>query len=1145
MKFKRKLISIISIVLILSTLMSIAVSAETYPEEPDGGTFTATDHLGTGKQTIVYIRDNSTNKLLKKFVINGPAGDYFVEGLVMWGYSTVDTDFPWHLMVSCELCYASSNTFQSGRANYYQIGSEFTKILSPSTYEATVYCDPHTPTATVKHIKVDQNGSESLYSSSTAYLTFGKYFSQSKKTISNYTLTPGYKSSVSGNFHWTMLDASPNMPLSSYSAKFWSVTFDHVDRCYYDDWKIDIIFSYTLNHWNVKYNANGGSGAPATQTKWHGVPLTLTTDKPTRTGYTFLGWSTSSTATSATYSSGQSYTSNSGKTLYAVWSKNSYTVSYNANGGSGAPSSQTKKYNETLALSSVKPTRSGYTFKGWSTSSAATSPSYYAGGSYTSNSGATLYAVWEKNATPTPVTYTVSYNANGGTGAPSSQTKTQNVTLTLSTKEPTRSGYEFLGWSTSSSATYPTYYAGSSYTANASTTLYAVWARDNSNDTYTVSYNANGGSGAPSSQTKRYGVSLTLSSTIPTRSGYSFLGWSTSSTATSPTYYAGGTYSANAGATLYAVWQKDTVYTVSYNANGGTGAPSSQTKAKNSTLYLSTQTPTRDGYFFLGWSTSSTATTASYEPGDAYTTNASMTLYAVWEEDNTPEVYSVRYNSNGGNSTPATQYKTEGVPLTLTTEAPTRSGHKFLGWSESSTATTPTYYSGSTYSTDASTTLYAVWREDNYEFSISNLTVTPASVEQFSDVSVSVRVDSWDRNNAYYDLPVELLYNGSVVATRYVDLSAYGLATLNFTLNVGERTGNNTITARINWNDHYNETNTSNNSVSTSLNVTPYEYDLYIESVAPNASYREGTTVITSYKIYNDSERDVLPSQNNTVSFNAYYYNNGTKVNIANQTWSNAVIPAGNSNLVYFKWTVPTGLANKTVYCSATVNSGNSLHENESSNNTTQFSTAVISALESQPDDTYYSNKPNGFTTVSAPSTSNGTATWNQWVYENGAFSLKSYGIGISTTKPSLSPDDAVSTAIQSGSRWTIKSGYGIKLTYNPYMTSLSGYSTPSSDAYTSIQTAYSTFPEFKYSDSIGKYAELRKVSSGFAFEYSDYSNTNAPVHFIPVWYTNGSYVVSVTAGDCWTPAGMISTTVNTSNLTVNGTMYDDYYVGG
>ena len=71
-------------------------------------------------------------------------------------------------------------------------------------------------------------------------------------------------------------------------------------------------------------------------------------------------------------------------------------------------------------------------------------------------------------------------------------------------------------------------------------------------------------------------------------------------------------------------------WTVSYNANGGSGAPSAQSKIYNQTLILSSVEPTRPGYIFMGWGTSSTATVATYQPGDSYTTNAAITLYAVW-----------------------------------------------------------------------------------------------------------------------------------------------------------------------------------------------------------------------------------------------------------------------------------------------------------------------------------------------------------------------------------------------------------------------------------------------------------------------------------------------------------------------------------
>lgn len=147
--------------------------------------------------------------------------------------------------------------------------------------------------------------------------------------------------------------------------------------------------------YKVSYNANGGSGAPGTQTKWHGTALTLSSTKPTRTGYTFLGWSTSSTATSATWAAGGSYTTNASDTLYAVWKANTYTVKFNANGGTGAPENQTKTYGKALTLSSTKPTRTNYNFKGWGTSASSTTVSYAAGASYTANAGITLYAIWE------------------------------------------------------------------------------------------------------------------------------------------------------------------------------------------------------------------------------------------------------------------------------------------------------------------------------------------------------------------------------------------------------------------------------------------------------------------------------------------------------------------------------------------------------------------------------------------------------------------------------------------------------------------------------------------------------------------------------------------------------------------------------
>ena len=210
-------------------------------------------------------------------------------------------------------------------------------------------------------------------------------------TISAFNGTK--RSSGSGSFTGTY-----SISGNGSATKTITVTFRNFNTDNGDSATKNVSFTVTVPAWtsySVKYNANGGSGAPGSQTKWKDQTLTLSSTKPTRTGYSFLGWSTSSTATSATYSAGGSYTANAAATLYAVWKANTYTVTFNANGGTGAPNPQTKTYGVTLTLSGVKPTRTNYTFKGWGTSASSTTVSYSAGGSYTTNASITLYAIWE------------------------------------------------------------------------------------------------------------------------------------------------------------------------------------------------------------------------------------------------------------------------------------------------------------------------------------------------------------------------------------------------------------------------------------------------------------------------------------------------------------------------------------------------------------------------------------------------------------------------------------------------------------------------------------------------------------------------------------------------------------------------------
>ena len=87
----------------------------------------------------------------------------------------------------------------------------------------------------------------------------------------------------------------------------------------------------------------------------------------------------------------------------------------------------------------------------------------------------------------------------------------------------------------------------------------------------------------------------------------------------------------------------------------------------------------------------------------------------------------------------------------------------FLGWATDSTSKSVAYAPGSTYTAEEDVTLYAVWQERNYDFSVSDLTVTPDEIEQYGKVTVKFRVDNWDRNLPYANVPVEVLLNGEVI----------------------------------------------------------------------------------------------------------------------------------------------------------------------------------------------------------------------------------------------------------------------------------------------------------------------------------------------------------------------------------------------
>ena len=283
-------------------------------------------------------------------------------------------------------------------------------------------------------------------------------------------------------------------------------------------------YSYTL-----VYNANSGSGAPSQQTGSNtgtspSYTFTISNTSPTRTGYNFLGWSKSSSATSASYSPGGTITvtSSGTTTLYAVWEKKTYTISYNANGGTGAPASQTKTYGQALTLQSGTPSRSSasagnytvtynvnggnalnpssvdaartttYTFKNWNTASGGGGTSYNPSDSYTANAAATMYAQWNSSTT--------------------------TASITLAT--PTKTGYTCNGWYTAASGGSKVGNAGASYTPTGNITLYAQWTATVVAPTFTTQ---------PSSKSVYRGASTSLSVAATTSQGTITYQWQNSS----------------------------------------------------------------------------------------------------------------------------------------------------------------------------------------------------------------------------------------------------------------------------------------------------------------------------------------------------------------------------------------------------------------------------------------------------------------------------------------------------------------------------------------------------------------------------------------------------------------------------------------
>ena len=310
------------------------------------------------------------------------------------------------------------------------------------------------------------------------------------------------------------------------------------------------------------------------------------------------------------YISSDKYNTEGNKTIYAGWKSVVYKINYNANGGSGTMESDNAEFGTNVTIKNNGFTRDGYTFVGWTTKSNGADDGYgwtgwsgtwnYVDGQYgIAENKLELYAMWKRNA------YTISYNPGytdlntcynmckserdqvscadkcdetidtKDAGKMDSDTVSKGSSVTIKNNAFVRNGYTFAGWTTNSDGTDDGYgWTGWSGTWNYDNGQYGInnnklvlYARWNIK-AYTISYNANGGSNAPGNQSKIENKSISLSSSKPTRTGYTFVNWNTKKDGSGTTYKAGASYNSNADLTLYAQWRINKVY-IKLDANGG------------------------------------------------------------------------------------------------------------------------------------------------------------------------------------------------------------------------------------------------------------------------------------------------------------------------------------------------------------------------------------------------------------------------------------------------------------------------------------------------------------------------------------------------------------------------------------------------
>ena len=473
---------------------------------------------------------------------------------------------------------------------------------------------------------------------------------------------------------------------------------------YYAHW------TATPRSYTATFNGNGGgTPSPSTITKTYDSELgTLPTCS--RTGYTFLGWYTAS--------SGGTKISSTTKitgtvTYYAQWSINSYTLTYNVNGGNAvSPASKSVQYGSAYGTLPT-PTKSSdaeytYAFAGWFT--AASGGTQVTANTTMGAGNTTIYAHW----TATRRSYTATFNGNGGgTPSPSTITKTYDSELgTLPTCS--RTGYTFLGWYTASSGGTK---ISSTTKITGTVTYYAQW----SINSYTLTYNVNGGNAvSPASKSVQYGSAYGTLPT-PTKSSdaeytYAFAGWFTA--ASGGTQVTANTTMGAGNTTIYAHWTATRrSYTINYQTTYGSLNRTSQSVAYRSKGSCTLTMPANDAqytYTFQGWYTA--ANGGGTKVGSSLTLETpSVTGAATYYAYVTRAVnrYTFTFNANGGNTPSSSSISKNyneaiGTLPTCSRAADNTYTYAFAGWFDTSATSGGTQLTTTTKVT-SNKTWYARW----------------------------------------------------------------------------------------------------------------------------------------------------------------------------------------------------------------------------------------------------------------------------------------------------------------------------------------------------------------------------------------------------------------------------------------------------